>query len=321
MITNRGPVDLSRWKEYFIAHEIAHQWWGQGITWQTYHDHWLSEGLAQFSAVLYLKEKYGNRVFSDILKKFSQWTEKKSEWGPISLGSRLSYFDYDAYQTIIYNKTSLVLNMLIDLLGEGVFFRGLEEFFRKHQYGAASTNDFINTFKEISGKNLRTFFKNWFDSYTLPEVRVSHSFEKEDEGGYILKLRVTQLKESFIFPLLIEWEENGKQVTKRVIIDDRRKTFDFELGSKPKKIEIRRRGGGIKRRLLSSDFANVINPSNNTSKKVKIIKVLQNQANVDFQRKGVITKGAVIETPAGNAIVTSRPGQDGTINAVLVKKS
>lgn len=90
---------------------------------------------------------------------------------------------------------------------------------------------------------------------------------------------------------------------------------------KPRKVEIRRRGGGIKRRLLSSDFANVINPSNNTSKKVKITRVLKNQANVDFQRKGVITKGAVIETPAGNAIVTSRPGQDGTINAVLVKKS
>ncbi|UCC41804.1 MAG: hypothetical protein JSV96_10430 [Candidatus Aminicenantes bacterium] len=237
-VINRGPVDLSRWKEYFIAHEIAHQWWGQGVTWQTYHDHWLSEGLAQFSAVLYLKEKYGNRVFSDILKKFSRWTEKKSEWGPISLGSRISYFDYDAYQTIIYNKTSLVLNMLLNLLGEEVFFKGLEEFFRKHKYGVANTNDFINTFIEISGKNLRAFFKNWFDSYTLPDVRVTQSFEKEDEGGYILKLRVTQLKESFIFPLLIEWKENGKQVTKRVIIDDIRKTFYFELESKPKKIEI-----------------------------------------------------------------------------------
>jgi len=49
--------------------------------------------------------------------------------------------------------------------------------------------------------------------------------------------------------------------------------------------------------------------------------VIKNQANVDFQRKGVITKGAIIETPIGNAVVTSRPGQDGTINATLIKKS
>jgi len=89
----------------------------------------------------------------------------------------------------------------------------------------------------------------------------------------------------------------------------------------PKKIERRCRGGRIKTRLLTCDFVNVTDPSKNTSKKVKIIGVVKNQANVDFQRKGVITKGAEIETPLGNAIITSRPGQDGTINAVLMKKS
>ena len=238
LISNRGPVDLSRWKEYFIAHEIAHQWWGQGVTWKTYHDQWLSEGLAQFASVLYLKEKYGNRAFSNILKKFSQWTEKKSEWGPITLGSRISYFDLDAYQAIIYNKSSLVLNMLKDLIGEELFFKGLKEFFRRYQYGVASTNDFINIIEEISGKALRPFFKKWFDSYLLPEVRVYQSFEKRSEGGYVLRLRISQLKEPFLFPLWIEWRENGKLVEKKVIIDERKKTFDFELRNKPRKIKV-----------------------------------------------------------------------------------
>lgn len=238
LVSNRGPVDLSRWKEYFIAHEIAHQWWGQGVTWETYHDQWLSEGLAQFAAVLYLKEKYGDRAFSDILKKFSKWTERKSEWGPITLGSRIGHFDFEAYQTIIYNKSSLVLNMLKDLIGEEPFFNGLKEFFRRHQYGVASTNDFINIIKEVSEKNLQAFFKKWFDSYLLPEVRVSHSFEKKDEGGYVLRLSISQLKDPFIFPLWIEWKENGKRVEKKVIIDGRKKTFEFELRNKPNKIKI-----------------------------------------------------------------------------------
>lgn len=237
LIKARSPVDLSRWEEYFIAHEIAHQWWGQGVTWKTYHDHWLSEGLAQFAAILYLREIHGEGVFSLILKKFSKWTEKKSKWGSITLGSRLSYFDFDAYQTIIYNKTSLALNMLKDFLGEDVFFQGLKEFFRRYKYGVASTNDFIKTIEEISGKDLKFFFKNWFDSYVLPEVKVSRSLQKEGEG-YILKLKITQLKKAFVFPLWIEWIENGKKVKKKLIIDEKNEEFDFKLQDRPERIKI-----------------------------------------------------------------------------------
>ena len=59
--TANSPVDLSRFKEYYLAHEIAHQWWGQAMTWDGYHDQWLSEGLAQFAAVHYLRAKLGDR--------------------------------------------------------------------------------------------------------------------------------------------------------------------------------------------------------------------------------------------------------------------
>ena len=54
----KSPIDLSRWREYFVAHEIAHQWWGQCVTWRTYHDQWLAEGLAQFSTILYCYRIY-----------------------------------------------------------------------------------------------------------------------------------------------------------------------------------------------------------------------------------------------------------------------
>lgn len=238
LFVNTGsPVDLSRWKEYFMAHEIAHQWWGQSITLKTYHDQWLSEGLAQFASILYLKEKYGDRVFSYILKKFSQWSEKKSKWGPIILGSRLSYHDFKAYQAIIYNKTSLVLNMLKDILGEELFFQGLKEFFEKYKYSSASTHDFIRTFEEISGKDLTLFFKKWFYSWVLPEVKISHSLQ-EGEEGYILKLKITQLKDTFVFPLQIEWKENGEKVRKQILIDEKNEEFEFQLSAKPRKIKI-----------------------------------------------------------------------------------
>jgi len=236
-VSTRSPVDFSQWKEYFIAHEIAHQWWGHGVTWASYHDQWLSEGLAQFSATLYLKEKRGKRIFSHILRKFSQWTEKKSIRGPITLGSRLSYYDFEAYQSIIYNKTSLVLNMLMEILGEELFFKGLREFFSEHKYSAARTKDFIETMERVSGKDLKVFFNVWLNSHLLPEIKVSHAIQKKNDE-YLLKIKFIQLKKSFVFPLWIEWKEKGQKIKKKVIISKKEEIFEFRVKEKPEKIKI-----------------------------------------------------------------------------------
>ena len=232
-----SPVTLSRWKEYYIAHELAHQWWGQGVAWASYHDQWLSEGLAQFSTILYIRERRGEGIFSHILQKFSSWTEKKSVWGPITLGSRLSHSDFEAYQSIIYNKASLVLNMLMGILGEDMFFKGLREFFHSHKYSAARTKDFIETMERISGKDLKRFFEGWFNSHLLPEVKVTHTIQKK-EDGYLLKFKFSQRKAHFVFPLWLEWREQGQKIAQKVIIRDMTEDFEFLLRNKPEKIRL-----------------------------------------------------------------------------------
>jgi small subunit ribosomal protein S8e len=80
------------------------------------------------------------------------------------------------------------------------------------------------------------------------------------------------------------------------------------------------RGGSAKVSAVRMDTANVVDPTAHTSKRVKISKVIANAANRDYERRGVMTKGAIIETEAGRARVTSRPSQDGVVNAVLVQK-
>jgi small subunit ribosomal protein S8e len=91
------------------------------------------------------------------------------------------------------------------------------------------------------------------------------------------------------------------------------------LGETKKKIS-RRRGGNIKVRLQSANYANVSNPSTGKTEKTEILRVIKNPANVDYNRRGVITKGTIIETSLGTARVTSRPGQNGQVNAVLLPK-
>ena len=75
----------------------------------------------------------------------------------------------------------------------------------------------------------------------------------------------------------------------------------------------------MKYALASDHYANVIDPDTKTAKKARILRVLSNPASRDLERRGVITRGALIETELGRARVTSRPGQDGVINAVLIK--
>jgi len=100
-----------------------------------------------------------------------------------------------------------------------------------------------------------------------------------------------------------------------------RGSFPTETGlGEPKRKVSRRRGGATKVRLLSVTHANVSDPSTGKTERVEILRVVKNPANVDYDRRGVITKGTIIETQLGRARVTSRPGQSGLVNAILVPK-
>lgn len=88
----------------------------------------------------------------------------------------------------------------------------------------------------------------------------------------------------------------------------------------PKRKSTRGFGGNTKIKVLSDKFASVTDPKSGKTEKSEIVRIVKNPANVDFNRRGVITKGAEIETAMGLARVTSRPGDDGVINAVLIGK-
>jgi len=86
--------------------------------------------------------------------------------------------------------------------------------------------------------------------------------------------------------------------------------------SKLKKIRIH--SAFIKIRTLTSDTANIYDPKSKKYKKAKIITIVENPANRHYVRRNIMTKGTIIETEMGKAKITSRPGQEGTINAILI---
>ncbi len=111
---------------------------------------------------------------------------------------------------------------------------------------------------------------------------------------------------------------------RRVAMRGRRK---FEIDRYPNEavagatqiVTRRTRGNNVKAAFKSAEFANVIDQEARNVTKSKIVRVTKNPANRDYERRGVISKGAVIDTETGTARVVSRPGQDGVVNAVLIK--
>lgn len=108
-----------------------------------------------------------------------------------------------------------------------------------------------------------------------------------------------------------------KSYRKKKVKEVRRLPVLTKLGEKVVKT-LRVLGGNVKQVTMSADVANVYDPKSKKYKKSKIKSILENPANRHFARRNIITKGAIIETELGKAKVTSKPGKEGAINAVLV---
>ena len=106
-----------------------------------------------------------------------------------------------------------------------------------------------------------------------------------------------------------------------------RRKRKYELGRPPTEtrlgrhvvVTVRVRGGNVKVRVKSASYANVTNPKTGETRKARILKVVEVPANRDYTRRNVLVKGAIVETELGRAKITSRPGQDGVVNAVLIE--
>ena len=148
---------------FYLAHEIAHQWWGQAIGVKSYHDQWLSEGLAQYFAWLYAGADRGPAVQAQILERMRQSVRKFGDSGPIWLGYRLGHVvgDGSNYRAIVYNKSVLALEALRAELGDAVFNAGLRRFYQEWKFRKAGTDDLRRSFEAESGRPLGPFFDAW----------------------------------------------------------------------------------------------------------------------------------------------------------------
>jgi hypothetical protein len=197
---------------FFIAHETAHQWWGQAVGWKNYHEQWLSEGLAQYFAALYAGSDRGPDTLRALLVQMRESVEGVMAQGPISLGYRLGHVQNEGrmFRAIVYNKSAVVLHMLRRLMGDDAFFKGIREYYDTWRFSKAGTDDFRAIMESKTSLKLTRFFERWMLGSTIPRIRVTAKIETDGKTALV---RIEQIGDTFDFPLtvVVQYENNTSE--------------------------------------------------------------------------------------------------------------
>ncbi len=229
--------------EVFRAHEVAHQWWGVGVDFATYHDQWLSEGFATFSGLWYLQKVHKDkRKYFDTLERWrADIIDRGAESGPISLGYRTNTgSDRNDYQTIVYQKGAWVLHMLrilmLDLrtMNEDPFTAMMRDFYSQYRGKQATTEDFRRVVELHVGANMKWFFDQWVFGADIPTYRVAYRSKPVEGGKYRVTVRIEQqdVPEDFrvFVPVSVDL---GKDRWARMRVEVRVATSEIDLPLMP----------------------------------------------------------------------------------------
>jgi hypothetical protein len=217
-------------------HEVSHQWWGHLVGWASYHDQWLSEGFADFSAGLFLQstekkpDKY-NEFWEHARKAITdknQFGFAANDAGPLWMGLRLNTFRTGrAYQRLVYPKGAYVLHMLRQLMwssktGDDDFIAMMRDFVKTNTNRNASTEDF----RDVVNKHMKPdldmerngrsdwFFRQWVYGTDIPHYRLEYSLAPADQGKVMLIGKVTQsgVSAGFLMPVPLYADFDGTLV-------------------------------------------------------------------------------------------------------------
>ena len=218
-----GDLDL----EGLIAHEIAHQWFGNSASEANWHHIWLSEGFATYLTDIYVEETRGLEASLERLKAERQQVIQFAHRRPAPLID-VSVKDYNRLLNAnSYQKGAWVLHMLRHEIGDAVFWRGIRAYYKKYALSNALSEDFQEVMEEISGKNLDKFFQQWLYQPGHPVLKIKS--RKVSRRKAEITIRQVQ---DYIFDFTLELEvvdETGQKHRKKIDIHSREHTFKMKL--------------------------------------------------------------------------------------------
>ncbi len=212
-----------------IAHELAHQWWGDMVTCETWKDIWLNEGFATFSEDLYKEYTQGKTAY------FSGMNSKANYYYNYNPGYAIYNPPYIFNAAISYYKGALVLNMLRYVLGDSLFFQSLTNYRNQFLYSTATTNDFKHIVSQTAGEDFSYFFNQWVYQPDHPNYVYNWNVEQSQNTyrlNFILKQRQTHYS-VYKMPFELKIQFVSGDTTIKIWNTSREQSYQFEFTQQP----------------------------------------------------------------------------------------
>jgi aminopeptidase N len=221
--------------EQVVAHEIAHQWFGDSVTESTWADLWLSEGFATYFAGLVVEKYDGADAFQEYMKRAADACLRSGRRGQVPIHDTETEKLFDLLNVNSYQKGAWVLHMLRMRLGDVPFFKGVRDYYEAHKNSTATTEDLRAALEKASGKDLKEFFARWIYAGGHPQYEVSWEAANTGGGNLNVTVQVTQRQAEAVFldPFTIEVTTSGGKTRQTIQPTSKQTSAQFSLKEKP----------------------------------------------------------------------------------------
>jgi aminopeptidase N len=224
--------------DWINSHELAHQWWGDTVTCQTWGDTWLNEGFATFSEAIWEEFKPGGSTAA-----YHNWMQSRT---PYSKDARVYVTDVDddnaIFDSIVYDKGGWAVHMLRHVLGDATFFQALADYRAAFEGSSATTTEFINSVSATAGYDLSFFTNQWVMNPGSPDY--NYGWRSIQAGGHTyLLLRVSQTQTTrgypnMTMPVDIRVTTSSESSTYVVWCADAVETFAIPVSGVPSQVQL-----------------------------------------------------------------------------------
>ena len=233
---SESSVTGTRKSEGLLAHEIAHQWFGNMATEKNFGHLWLSEGFATYFTILYFENKYGKDTAIKMLKDDREQViafSKESRKAIVDTAERdfMKLLNANSYQ-----KGGWILHMLRNQLGDSVFWRSIRKYYATYAGDIADTRDLQKVFENVSGRTLKQFFDQWLYTAGQPELDITWKYNAAEK---ILYVEGKQLQKNiFHFPLLLKINNSSGVNKEKINVNNATFSYKIKMNQEPVSIVV-----------------------------------------------------------------------------------
>jgi aminopeptidase N len=222
-----------------IAHETAHQWFGDAVTPRSWGHLWLSEGFATYFEQLWVQSSEGTDAFRKGMKRLRNEIARSSVTYARPVIDTLQTDPMQLLNTNSYQKGAWTLHMIRSMLGDSLFFAGIRTYYAHHRHGTATTDDLCDSFEQVTHLKLRWFFDQWLRRPGLPELSVGWSYD-DAQHRVVIDISQSQRIPAYHFNLTIEVHTADAKVHNVIIdvpaVQSTKVQLPLEFDSKPEQL-------------------------------------------------------------------------------------